>query len=146
MGSFATHLVLEERIPDILCHSGHSQNVGLGFLVSLDTDAIVERNAVIPDPPESSEKELAESWVGVIPTTYSNSFADRACSLSSQGASSLSSEHSPSSRLIIESSLFFTNGEFCPTVSRYRGELAVLHYLVKLQEHIERRLDKRDDH
>src|SRR6266478_6290106 len=78
-----------------------------------------------------------------IPTTYSNSFAHCACSLSSQSASPLSSsEHSPSSRAMMESSLFFTDGEFCPSVSQYRGKFAVLRYLVELQKHIKRRLDK----
>src|SRR6266478_8268735 len=78
-----------------------------------------------------------------IPTTYSNSFAHRVCSLSSQSASPLSSsEHSPSSRAMMESSLFFTDGDFYSSVSQYHGELAVLCYLVEFQERIERRLDK----
>ena len=58
MESFTTHLVLEERIPDIFRNSGHSQNVTLTFLVSLDTDTIVERDSIVPDQPESAGREL----------------------------------------------------------------------------------------
>jgi hypothetical protein len=54
-----THLVLEEGVPDIFRHSGHSLNVVLTFLVSLGVDAIVERVPVIPDQPESARRELA---------------------------------------------------------------------------------------
>jgi len=52
-------------------------------------------------------------------------------------ASSLSSEHREPSRAIMESSLFFTDGALWSGVSRYRNELAVLRYLVELQEHTE---------
>ena len=67
MGSFLTHLVLEEHVTDILRHFGYSQNIALTFLVSLDTDTIVEHDAIVPDQPESTERELAQSWVGVYP-------------------------------------------------------------------------------
>ena len=68
MGFFATHLILEERVPDIFRHSGHSQNVTLTFLVSLDTDTVVERDAIIPDQSESAKRESAQrSWVEVDP-------------------------------------------------------------------------------
>ena len=60
-------MVFEERVPDIFRHPGHSQNVTLTFLVSTDTDTIVERGAVIPDRPESAGRESAQSWVGVHP-------------------------------------------------------------------------------
>ena len=66
-GIFATHLILEERVPDIFRHSRHCQNVALTFLISLGTDAIVERDAIIPDQPESARKELAHSWARVDP-------------------------------------------------------------------------------
>ena len=54
----ATHLVLEESISDIFRHSGHSQNIILTFLVSLDTDTTVEHSPLIPNQPESAEREL----------------------------------------------------------------------------------------
>ena len=38
----------------------------------------------------------------------------------------------------MESSLFFTDGDLCLSVSRYRDGFAVLRYLVDFQEHIER--------
>ena len=60
-GFSATHLVLEECIPDILRHSRHSQDVTLTFLISIDANTIVEHDAVIHDQLESSRKELAQS-------------------------------------------------------------------------------------
>ena len=67
MGFFVTHLVLEERVPDILRHSRHTNNVTLALLVSLATNTIVERDTVNPDQPESAGRESAQSWVGVGP-------------------------------------------------------------------------------
>ena len=65
MGHFTTHLVLEEGIPDVFRHSGDSQHVILTFLVSRSTDAIVERDTVIPNQFESARGELAQSQVGI---------------------------------------------------------------------------------
>jgi len=59
MGRSTTHLVLEDGISDVFCHSGNSQDVALTFLVSLSTDAIVERDAIIPNQLESARGELA---------------------------------------------------------------------------------------
>jgi len=59
MEFFAAHLVLEECVPDIFCHSRHGQNVTLAFLVSLGANTIVEDEAVIPNCPESAGRELA---------------------------------------------------------------------------------------
>ena len=79
-----------------------------------------------------------------ISTTYSNSFAHRLCSLSPQSRLLLSSsEHSLSSRAIIESSLFFTDGDLCSNVSQYHDEPIASCYLVEFQECIERRLNKK---
>jgi len=38
---------------------------------------------------------------------------------------------------MMESSLFFTDGDLCSSVSRHCDELMVLRYLVEFQEHIE---------
>ena len=54
-----THLIFEERIPDIFCHSGHSQSIVLTFLVSLGADAVEERAPIFPNQPESAERESA---------------------------------------------------------------------------------------
>ena len=59
MQIFATHLVLEERVLDIIRHFGHSQNVTFTCLVFLDTDTIVERGAFIPNQLESARRGLA---------------------------------------------------------------------------------------
>ena len=67
VGLFAIHLVLEERVPDIFHHSGHSQDVALTFLVSLDTETVAEHDAIIPNQPESASRKSARSWVGVDP-------------------------------------------------------------------------------
>ena len=61
MEFWAIHLILEERVSYIFRHSGHSQDVTLTFLVSIDADAIVEHNAVIPNRLESAGKELVQS-------------------------------------------------------------------------------------
>jgi hypothetical protein len=61
----ATHLVLEERVLDITRHFGHGQNVTLRFLVPLDTDAIAQHGAFIPDQLEGAGRELARSGGGV---------------------------------------------------------------------------------
>ena len=37
----ATHLILEEGVPNIFCHSGRTRNVARAFLVALGVDAIV---------------------------------------------------------------------------------------------------------
>ena len=58
-------MVLEEGIPDVFRHSGNSHHVTLTFLISLGTDAIVERDTVIPNQFESARGELAQSWVGI---------------------------------------------------------------------------------
>ena len=60
-------MILEERVSYILRHFGHSQDVTLTFLVSIDADAIVEYNAVIPNRLESAGKELVQSRAGVDP-------------------------------------------------------------------------------
>ena len=65
MGVFTTHLILEERVPDLLRHFRHSQNVPLTFFVPLGTDTIVECEAVILDQPEGAGSELAQSRVGI---------------------------------------------------------------------------------
>jgi len=44
---------------------------------------------------------------------------------------------------MMESSLSFTDGDRCSSVSRCNDDLAVLPYLMKFQECTERRLDKR---
>ena len=67
IGFLATHLVLEEGIPDIFCHFRHGQNVILRFLVSLDADTIVEHGPVIPNRPKSAREELTQLQVGVNP-------------------------------------------------------------------------------
>ena len=54
-------MILEECVSYILRHSGDGQDVTLTFLVSLNADAIVERDAVIPDQLESAGKELVQS-------------------------------------------------------------------------------------
>ena len=64
MQFFATHLVLEERILDIIRHFGHGQNVTFTCLVFLDADTIVERGAFISNQLQSARRELA-MWVGV---------------------------------------------------------------------------------
>ena len=65
MGVFTTHLILEERVPDLVRHFRHSQNVTLTFFVPLHTDTIVEDEAVILDKPEGSGSGLAQSQVGI---------------------------------------------------------------------------------
>ena len=76
--------------------------------------------------------------------SHPKSFARRSCSLSSQSASSSSScEQSRSSRAITESSLSFTTGDFCSSVSEQRNKPAEHRYLMKFQEHVERRLEGR---
>ena len=65
MGSFTTHLVLKECIPDIFRHFRDSQNVTLTLLVPLRADTIVEHDAVIPNRPESSGGGLVQSCVRV---------------------------------------------------------------------------------
>ena len=57
-------MILEEDVSYIFRHSGHSQDVALTFLVSLDADTIVEYDAVIPNRLESAGKELVQSWAG----------------------------------------------------------------------------------
>ena len=54
-------MILEERVSYIFRHSGDGQDVTLTFLVSLNADAIVERDAVIPNQLESAGKELVQS-------------------------------------------------------------------------------------
>ena len=46
----------------------------------------------------------------------------------------------------MESSLPFTDGDLCSSVSQHRDEPIGLRYLVEFQEHIERRLDKKVGH
>jgi len=70
-------------------------------------------------------------------TTYWDSFAHSSHSLLPCNVSSLSSKHSGPSRARMESSLFFTDGDLCSSVSRHCDEPAALRYLVELQEHIE---------
>jgi hypothetical protein len=41
---------------------------------------------------------------------------------------------------MVESSLFFNNVGFCPSVSGYHDKLADPHHLLKSQEGVERRL------
>ena len=65
VGFFATYLVLEKRVPDIFCHSGHDQNITLAFLVSMNVDTIAERAALVSNRSESAGAELARSWVGI---------------------------------------------------------------------------------
>ena len=80
-------------------------------------------------------------------TTYSNNFPHRECSFSSHGlSSSSSSEHNRSNRAITESSLSFTTGDFCSSVSEHRNEIIELGYFVKSEEGIEGRLGERTDH
>ena len=55
------HLILEERVSYIFRHSGHGQGVSLTLLVSLDADAIVEHDTVIPNQLESAGGELVQS-------------------------------------------------------------------------------------
>ena len=57
---FATYLVLEECIPDVLRHSGHGQNIALTFFVSLGADTIVQHDSVITNNPESGGRELVQ--------------------------------------------------------------------------------------
>jgi len=45
-----------------------------------------------------------------------------------------------------ESSLFFTAGDFCSSISEYRDNLAGRHHLLKFKESIEGRLDDETDH
>ena len=52
MRVFVTHLILEERVPDIFRHPRYSQNVALTFLISLGTDTVVEDGAVLIDQPK----------------------------------------------------------------------------------------------
>jgi hypothetical protein len=59
VGVFATHLVLEERSLNIICHFGHGQNVALRFPVPLDADTIAQHGAFIPNPLEGARRELA---------------------------------------------------------------------------------------
>ena len=54
-------MILEEGISYIFRHSGDGQDVTLTFLISLNADAIVERDAVIPNQLESAGKELVQS-------------------------------------------------------------------------------------
>ena len=61
--AIATHLVLEEGIPDIFRHCGHSQNVILTLLVSLGVDATEEHIPIVPNRPESARRELALPWI-----------------------------------------------------------------------------------
>ena len=79
----------------------------------------------------------------MIPTTHSNRFARRPCSFPSHPALSLSSKNSLFSRIILDSSLFFATGDFCPGVSQRHGSLSGENYFVEFQQCIERRLDKR---
>ena len=65
MEVFATHLILEECVPDTLRHFRHSQNVPLTFFVPLGTDTIMEDEAIILDLPEGAESESAQSQVGI---------------------------------------------------------------------------------
>jgi len=81
----------------------------------------------------------------LILNTYSNNFARRLCPVLSQSSSSSSCKHSRSSRAIAESSLFFNGVGVCPRVREYRDKLTDLHYLMKLQEGIKRRLDDKAD-
>ena len=43
---------------------------------------------------------------------------------------------------MMESSLSFTDGDLCPSVSQYREPIA-LRYLVEFQEYVERRLKQK---
>ena len=117
VGFFATYLVVEERVPDIFGDFGHGQNVTLALLVSTNVDAIAERGAFISDQPESTWRELAWLWTELIAATYLNNVSHRSCWLSSCSASSLSSEHSLSSRAMMESSLSFISGDRCSVFS-----------------------------
>ena len=54
-------MILEEGISYIFRHSGDGQDVTLTFLISLNADTIVERDAVIPNQLESAGKELVQS-------------------------------------------------------------------------------------
>ena len=142
---FATYLVLEERVPDIFCHSGHGQNVILAFLISMGTDSIAEGGALIPNHPESTMRELAQLLVELTATTHSNRLAHRSSSPPPCSVSSLSSEHSLSSRAMMESSLSFTDGDRCSIFNRQPGEIYTcgIAYLVEFQKRAKRRLDKR---
>jgi len=62
---FATHLVLKERVPDILRHSRDSEDVILTLFVPLGADTIVEHDGVIPNHPERARGGLERSWVRV---------------------------------------------------------------------------------
>ena len=86
---------------------------------------------------------MTTSWNHFQPS-HLNSLARRSCSASSQSASSSSSsEHRRSNRAITESSLSFTTGDFCSSVSERCDKPAEPHHLVKFQEGVERRLDRR---
>ena len=61
MRILATHLVLKERILDIIHHLRHSQNIPLRFLVSLDADTIAQLIAFIPNQFEGARGGLAQS-------------------------------------------------------------------------------------
>jgi hypothetical protein len=60
VGFSATHLVLEERILDIIRHFRHSQNVALRILVSLDANTVAQHGAFIPNQLEGARRELAQ--------------------------------------------------------------------------------------
>jgi len=62
---FATHLVLEECIPDIFNYFRHSQNVTLTFLISLGVDTVVEHGTLIPNQLEGTGGESALLWVWI---------------------------------------------------------------------------------
>ena len=68
---------------------------------------------------------------------YLNSLNHRPCSLSSSGPA----EYRRSSRAMTESSLFFTAGDFYPSVSVRRDNIAEPQHLLQFQSGIEGRLD-----
>ena len=65
VGSFATHLVLEEGVLNIIRHFGHGQNVTLGFPVPLGADTIAQHSAFIPNQLEGARRKLVQSGAGV---------------------------------------------------------------------------------
>ena len=73
--------------------------------------------------------------------TYSNNFADRSFWSSFQEVSS-----SRFNRAITNSSLFVTIEGFCSIMSEVADERAAADYLLKLQECLERRLEKGAGH
>ena len=116
----------------------------------LITDAIVERLPIIPDQPQGGRQELARPWAG----TDSGHLREQ---LRSSPAAVVTPEYivtvlpevSRYNCIMKKSSLFFSVGDFCPSVNEHRDNLTELHHLAKFQGSVKRMLKeglKRTNH